>query len=105
MRGRTRQPVLNEPLARRNLYWASLILQVIAEDVELQAQIPDNAHIIALPIEDSELYRFNLGLRSRVPANEQVVLVEIRRDRSTIHMQPLLSMAAQSIEAPSLDYV
>lgn len=104
MLGRRKDPALNEPLARRNVYWASVVTHLMIENEDLRRQIPNGAHIIVLPIEDPELYRHNLSLRSRLAEGTPVVLVEVKVEDATVCVQPLQSMAARRVAAPQLAY-
>lgn len=104
MLGRRRPRTLNVPLARRNLYWASVVNDLIMSDVDLQRQIPDNAHIVVLPVDDPDLYRHNLVLRSRIAEGVPVLLVEVRREKDAVCVQPLQSLAASRVAAPQMAY-
>lgn len=94
-------PPLNVPLAQRNLYWASVIANLILDNAELQRQMPEGAHLVVLPIDDPELCVHNLRLRGGAKPGTQVVFVEVKLEEDAmVRVQPLQSLAPRRVPAP-----
>lgn len=74
--GLSKEEPVGGTYGERNMALASLVLQVLVANPDLQDSLPPEAHLVIVPVDDPELASFNLKLAK---GNRGAVLIYVKR--------------------------